>query len=148
MLLFTSFCPKLACTIPTAGKKLKTKTFKSVTEFFKAQFNQNKNDGTLKCMELMSIKKRAYLKLKSKLCDKICTRADERCTYQAKRKLASCNTNAAHTMAVMSNIGTLIAIAIAIGPMRMNGKGQSALVWSAPAITTGRMTVATISLKS
>jgi hypothetical protein len=32
--------------IVTVGKKLKTKTFESVTEFFKAQFNQNKNDGT------------------------------------------------------------------------------------------------------
>jgi hypothetical protein len=73
----------------TEGKKLETETFKSVTKFFEAQFNQNKNNGTLEHMELECIKKCAHLKLKSKLCDKICTRVDERRTYQAKRKLAS-----------------------------------------------------------
>jgi hypothetical protein len=36
------------------GKKRETKTFESVTEFFEAQFNQNKNNGNgmLKHMEL------------------------------------------------------------------------------------------------
>ncbi len=74
-----------------AGKKLKTKTFKSVTEFFKAQFTTNKNNGTLECMELERIKKHAHLKLKNKLRNKICTRKDERCTYRAKCKIASRN---------------------------------------------------------
>jgi hypothetical protein len=42
-------------------------------------------------MELKCIKKRAHLKLKSKLRDKICTLEDKRCTYQAKCELASSN---------------------------------------------------------
>jgi hypothetical protein len=75
----------------TAGKKLKTKTFESITDCFEAQFNQNKNDGTLKRMELKRIKKCTHLKLKNKLRIKICARKDKRSTYQAKRKLASCN---------------------------------------------------------
>jgi hypothetical protein len=37
----------------TLGRKLDTKTFKLVTEFFEAQFMTNKNDGTLECMELL-----------------------------------------------------------------------------------------------
>jgi hypothetical protein len=41
-------------------------------------------------------------------------------------------------MVVMSNIGTSIAIAIAITPTMTNGKQQNALVSSAPAIATGR----------
>ncbi len=75
----------------TAGKKLETKTFESVTKFFEAQFTTNKNGSTLKCMELELIKKHAHLKLKNKLCNKICTRKDNRCTYQAQRKIASCD---------------------------------------------------------
>jgi hypothetical protein len=75
----------------TAGKKLKTKTFESVTKFFKAQFNMNKNDGMLEHMELERIKKHAHLKLKNKLCNWIRVRKDERHTYRAKRKIASCN---------------------------------------------------------
>ncbi len=43
-------------------------------------------------MELESIKKRAQLKLKNKLCNKICACKDERHTYQAKHKIASCDT--------------------------------------------------------
>jgi hypothetical protein len=73
----------------TAGKKLKPKMFETVTEFFEAQFNQNKVDGMLKCMELECIKKHAHLKLKGKLCDKMCTCEDKHCTYQAKHELAS-----------------------------------------------------------
>ncbi len=57
----------------TAGRKLKTKTFESVPKFFIAQFMMNKNNVTLECMKLECIKKRAHLKLKNKLCDKICT---------------------------------------------------------------------------
>jgi hypothetical protein len=75
----------------TAGKKLKIKTFESVTKFFEAQLTTNKNDGTFECMELEHIKKRAHLKLKNKLRVKIHTRKDEHRTYQAKRKIASCN---------------------------------------------------------
>jgi hypothetical protein len=75
----------------TAGKKLKTKMLGSITKFFKAQFNQNKVDGMLECMELERIKKHAHLKLKSKLRDKIHMREDKRCTYRAKRKLVSPN---------------------------------------------------------
>ncbi len=73
----------------TAGKKLKTKTLESVTKFFKAQFNTNKNDGMFEHMELEHIKKRAHLKLKNKLCNRIRVRKDERHTYQAMRKIAS-----------------------------------------------------------
>jgi hypothetical protein len=62
----------------TAGKTLKTKTFESVTKFFEAQLTTNKNDGTLKGVELERIKKRAHLKLKNKLCNKICAHEDER----------------------------------------------------------------------
>jgi hypothetical protein len=75
----------------TAGRKLETKTFESVTEFFEAQFMTNKNKGTLKPMELERIKKHAHLKLKNKLCNKICTRKDKRCTYPSKCKIASRN---------------------------------------------------------
>jgi hypothetical protein len=71
----------------TAGKKPETKTFKSVTEFFNAQFVKNKNDGTLERMELERIKKHAHLKLKSELCNEMCTRKDKRCIYQAKHEL-------------------------------------------------------------
>jgi hypothetical protein len=53
----------------TSGRKINTKTFELVTEFFEAQFTTNKNDGMLKCMELEHIKKRAQLKLKNKLCN-------------------------------------------------------------------------------
>ncbi len=55
----------------TAGKKLDTKTFESITKFFEAQFNQNKNHGMLEHMELKRIKKHAHLKMKNKLHDKI-----------------------------------------------------------------------------
>ncbi len=54
------------------GRKLKTKTFKSVTKFFEAQFTTNKNDSMFECMELERIKKCAQLKLKNKLSNKIC----------------------------------------------------------------------------
>jgi hypothetical protein len=76
----------------TAGRKLDTETFKLVTEVFEAQFMTNKNDGTLECMELKRIKKRAQLKLKNELCNKIHTREDECRTYWAKRKIASRDT--------------------------------------------------------
>jgi hypothetical protein len=72
--------------------KLDTKTFKLVTEFFEAHFTRNKNDGMLECMELERIKKRAQLKLKNKLCDKICAREDKPHTYRAKCEIASRNT--------------------------------------------------------
>ncbi len=85
MLFHKNDCNKFV----TAGKKLKTKTFKSVTKFFKAQFTTNKNVGTLKCMELKCIKKHAHLKLKNKLCNKIFACEDERRTYWVKRKIAS-----------------------------------------------------------
>ena len=75
----------------TVGKKLETKTFESVTNFFEAHFNQNKNDNTLERMELKRIKKCAHLKLKCKLYDKICTCKDKCRTYQANCKLVSCN---------------------------------------------------------
>jgi hypothetical protein len=45
----------------------------------------------LERMELKHIKKSAHLKLKNKLCNKICARKDKRRTYQVKCKLASCN---------------------------------------------------------
>jgi hypothetical protein len=76
----------------TLGRKLDTETFESVTEFFEAQFTTNKNDGTLERMELERIKKRAQLKLKNELPNKICAREDERRSYQAKREIASRNT--------------------------------------------------------
>jgi hypothetical protein len=47
---------------------------------------------TLKHMELKHIKKHAHLKFKSELHDKICTRKDKRHTNQAKRELASRDT--------------------------------------------------------
>jgi hypothetical protein len=72
----------------TAGRKLDTKTFKLVTEFFEAQFTTNKNNGMLECMELEHIKKRAQLKLKKELCNKIRAHEDERCTYQARGEIA------------------------------------------------------------
>jgi hypothetical protein len=75
----------------TVGKKLETKMLKSITKFFKAQFNQNKVDGTLECMELKRIKKRSHLKLKSELHDKIHACEDTRCMYQEKRELVSRN---------------------------------------------------------
>jgi hypothetical protein len=73
----------------TAGKKLQSKTLESVTKFFEAQFTTNKNNGMLECMELKLIKKRAHLKLKNKLYNKICTHKNKPCTYRAKRKIAS-----------------------------------------------------------
>ncbi len=57
--------------------------FESITKFFKAQFNQNKIDGMLEHMELKHIKKRAHLKLKGKICNKICVREDKRWNFQA-----------------------------------------------------------------
>ncbi len=71
------------------GRKLDTKTFESVTKFFEAQFTTNKNNGMLECMELEHIKKRAHLKLKSELCNKICAHEDNCHTYRVKRKIAS-----------------------------------------------------------
>jgi hypothetical protein len=130
----------------TVGRKLDTVTFKLVTEFFEAQFTTNKNDGTLKHMGLEHIKKHAQLKLKNKLCDKICTREDKRCTYQVRRQIASRGTRPCLTMIARSNVGTSIAIVIAT--TTTNAEHQSALVLSAPAIATGRMTGTTISLKS
>jgi hypothetical protein len=56
--------------------------------------------------------------------------------------------SAALTTIAMSDIGTLIAIATTIAPTMTNVKQQSALVLSTTVIATGRMTVATISLKS
>ncbi len=50
-----------------SGKKLDTKTFELVTEFFEAQFMTNKSDGTLERMELKRIKKQAQLRHKNKL---------------------------------------------------------------------------------
>jgi hypothetical protein len=77
--------------IVIVGKKLKTKTFKSVTKFFEAQLNQNKNDSMFECIELECIKKRIHVKFKSELHDKICAHEDKRRAYQTKCKLASCN---------------------------------------------------------
>ncbi len=51
----------------------------------------NKNEGTLKCMELKHIKRRAHLMLKKKLCDKICASKDKRLTYRSKHKIISCD---------------------------------------------------------
>ncbi len=75
----------------TAGKKLKTKAFESVTKFFEAQFTTNKNNGMLERIKLEHIKKRTHLKLKNKLCDKVCMRKYELCTYRTKCKIALCN---------------------------------------------------------
>jgi hypothetical protein len=75
----------------TTNKKLKTERFETVTEFFEAQFNQNKVDGMLERMELRRIKKHTHPKLKGKLRDKICACEDERCTYRAKCELVSQN---------------------------------------------------------
>jgi hypothetical protein len=75
----------------TAGRKLDDETFKLVTEFFKAQFTTNKSNGTLKCMELEHVKKRTQLKLKKKLCNKICACEYKHRTYRAKCKVASRN---------------------------------------------------------
>ncbi len=85
------FCKNDCNKFVTVGKKLETKTFKSVTKFFKAQFTTNKNVGMLKCMELKRIKKHAHLKLKNKLCYKIFAREDERRAYWVKCKIASHN---------------------------------------------------------
>ncbi len=41
----------------TMGRKLDAETFELVTELFEAQFTTNKNNGTLKRMELERIKK-------------------------------------------------------------------------------------------
>jgi hypothetical protein len=76
----------------TAGRNFDTKTFKSVTEFFEAQFMTNKNHGTLKRMELERIKKRAQLKLENELCNMIHTPEDEHCTYQVRCEIASRDT--------------------------------------------------------
>jgi hypothetical protein len=73
----------------TVGKKLKTKTFESITKFFEAQFTTNKNDGMLELMEFKRIKKHAHLKLKNKLHNKILACKDEHCTYRVKHKIAS-----------------------------------------------------------
>jgi hypothetical protein len=56
--------------------------------------------------------------------------------------------DAALTTIAMNDVDTLTGIVIAIVPTTMNVKRQSALVSSTPTIATGRMTVATISLKS
>jgi hypothetical protein len=88
MLFHKNDCNKFV----TLGRKFDTKTFELVTEFFQAQFMTNKNDGTLKHMELKCIKKRAQFKLKNKLCNKICACEAECCSYRAKRKIASCDT--------------------------------------------------------
>ncbi len=55
MLFHKNECNKFG----TAGKKLETKMFKSITKFFEAQFIQNKVDG--KRMELECIKKCTHL---------------------------------------------------------------------------------------
>ena len=73
MLFHKNNCNKFV----TVSRKLDTKTFKPVTEFFEAQFTTNKINGTHECMELERIKKRAQLKLKNKLPNKICAREDE-----------------------------------------------------------------------
>ncbi len=85
MLFHKNDCNKFV----TADRKLDTKTFDSVTKFFKAQFMTNKNGGMLECMGLKRIKKRAQLKLKNKLCNKICGCKDKHHTYRAKHEIAS-----------------------------------------------------------
>jgi hypothetical protein len=72
----------------TLGKKLDTKTFELVTEFFEAQFITNKNEGTLKHMDLEHIKNKLSSSSKNKLCNKIRACEDERCSYQAKCSIA------------------------------------------------------------
>jgi hypothetical protein len=52
------------------------------------------------------------------------------------------------TTIATSNVGTSTMITTAIMPTMANVERQSTLVSSAPAIATGRTTVATISLKS
>jgi hypothetical protein len=131
----------------TAGKNLRPRPSSLPLSFLKPSSTRTKNNGTLKRMELKPIKKHSHLKLKSKLCNKICKGEDKHCTYQAKCELASRNAATLMT-ALMSDIGTLIAIGIAIVPMTTNVERQSALASSALAIATGRMTVTTISLKS
>jgi hypothetical protein len=64
---------------------------KSVTQFLKAQFTQNKLDGLLKLMELEHIKKCTQLKPKREHCKKICMCKDDHRKYCAKHKLMSCN---------------------------------------------------------
>jgi hypothetical protein len=118
----------------------------------------NKNNGMLKCMELEHIKKRTQLKLKNNLCNKICAREDKHQPTGQSTRLLHATPDAALTTIARRNIGTstvtatmtaiTIVIAIAIAPMTTNAKRQSALVLSALAITTGRMTVVTISLKT
>jgi hypothetical protein len=132
----------------TASKKLETKTFESVTEFFEAQFTTNKNNGTLERMELERIKKHAHFKLKMRFTIRyVRVRRSVVLTGQSARLLHAMP-NAALTIIARSNIGTSTTIATVIAPATTNVEWQSTIVLSAPAIATGRMTVATISLKS
>jgi hypothetical protein len=107
----------------------------------------NKNNGMLEHMELERIKKRMQHKIKNKLCNKICSfvRISVVPTGQGT-KLLHVTPDAAPTMIAMNDVNKLMVIVIA--PPTTNVEWQSALISSAPDIVTGRMTAATISLKS
>jgi hypothetical protein len=129
----------------TVGRKLNTKTFELVTEFFEAKFTTNKNNGMLEPMELECIKKHAQLKLKNSSAIRIAlVRMSVAPTGQGTQLLLA-TPNIALTTIARSNVDTLTTIAIA--PTTTNIKRQSALVLSTLDILTGRMTIATISLK-
>ncbi len=99
-------------------------------------------------MELERTRKCAHLKLKVSFATRFgCARTSVVPTKQSAGLLHA-TPNATPTMAAMSNVCTLIAIVIGIAPTTMNVERQSALVSSAPAIVTGRTTIATISPKN
>jgi hypothetical protein len=130
----------------TAGNKLDTKIFESVTNFFEAQFNMNNNEVCLN--PWCSSKSRNALTSSSKPSFAIRfvqARTSVKLTRQSTRLLHA-TPNAALTMIGRKDIDRLIAIATASAPTTTNVKQQSNLVSSTPAIATGRMTVATISL--
>ncbi len=94
-------------------------------------------------MELKCVKKQAQLKLINELCNKICTLRTNVVPTGQNMRSPHTTPNVTLMTFARSNVGTLTAIAIAIAPTTTNAERQSA-----PAVATGRMTVATISLKS
>jgi hypothetical protein len=131
----------------TAGKKLDTETFESVTKFLKPSswwirmtarlnaWSSSISRNTLNSSSRTSFVTRFAL-----------ARMSIVPTEQSARSLYTMP-EATLTTIARRDVGTLTAITIAIAHTTTNAKRQSALVLSALVITTGRMTVATISLK-
>ena len=100
----------------TLGRKLDTKTFELVTEFFEAQFTMNKNTVRSNAWSSSILKNK--LRSSSKISFAIRFTLVRTNVVPTRQNVRSTHVtpNAALTMIARSNIGTSTAIAIGIAP--------------------------------